>query len=54
MTGKLPLERFLPFLGRVASDARIFRQANGAISSVLPIGKADFKEFSGEFRRRQT
>lgn len=45
MTGKLPLEGFLPFLGRVASDARIFRQANSAISSVLPIGKNEFREF---------
>lgn len=45
VTGKLPLEGFLPFLGRVASDARIFRQASGAISSVLPIGKAEFREF---------
>lgn len=45
VTGKLPLEAFLPFLGPVASDARIFKQSNGAISSILPIGKAEFKEF---------
>ena len=44
MTGKLPLEGFLIFLGRVGLDARIFKQPNGAISSVLPIGKAEFGE----------
>jgi hypothetical protein len=44
MTGKLPLEGFLLFLGRVGLEAQIFRQANGAISSVLPIGKADFQQ----------
>ncbi len=42
--GKLPLEPFLAFLGRAGSDARIFPQADGAISSVLPIGKAEFRE----------
>ncbi len=45
MTGKLPLEGLLPFLGRVAADARIFRQSHGAISSVLPIGKTEFGKF---------
>jgi hypothetical protein len=44
MTGKLPLAGFLPFLGRVATDAQIFEQNDGAISSVLPIGKAEFRE----------
>jgi hypothetical protein len=44
LTGKLPLAGFLPFLGRVASDAQIFEQKDGAISSVLPIGKAEFRE----------
>jgi hypothetical protein len=44
MTGKLPLAGFLPFLGRVASNAQIFEQGDGAISSVLPIGKAEFRE----------
>jgi len=44
VTGKLPLEAFLPFLGPVGLDARIFRQSNGAISSVLPIGKTEFRE----------
>jgi hypothetical protein len=42
--GKLPLESFLPFLGRAGLDAQIFKQADGAISSVLPIGKAEFRE----------
>jgi hypothetical protein len=51
MTGKLPLAGFLPFLGHVASDAQIFEQKDGAISSVLPIGKADFREL---LRRIQT
>ena len=44
MMGKLPLAGFLPFLGRVASDAQIFEQGDRAISSVLPIGKAKFRE----------
>ena len=44
MTGKLPLEGFLIFLGRVGLDAQIFKQPHGAISSVLPIGKAEFGE----------
>jgi hypothetical protein len=44
MTGKLPLAGFLPFLGPVASNAQIFEQPDGAISSVLPIGKADLTE----------
>jgi hypothetical protein len=41
MTGKLPLEGFLIFLGRLALEAQIFKQPHGAISSVLPIGKAE-------------
>ncbi len=44
VTGKLPLEAFLPFLGPVGLDAQIFRQSESAISSVLPIGKAEFRE----------
>ncbi|MEX0807021.1 MAG: hypothetical protein WD688_27410, partial [Candidatus Binatia bacterium] len=44
MTGNLPLAGFLPFLGHVASNAQIFEQRDGAISSVLPIGKAEFRE----------
>jgi hypothetical protein len=40
----MPLEGFLIFLGRVALDARIFKQPHGAISNVLPIGKAEFGE----------
>jgi hypothetical protein len=51
MTGKLPLEGFLIFLGRVGLDAQIFKQPHGAISSVLPIGNAEFREF---LRRIQT
>jgi hypothetical protein len=51
MTGKLPLAGFLPFLGPAASNAQIFEQSDGAISSVLPIGKADFTEL---LRRIQT
>jgi hypothetical protein len=47
ITGKLPLEPFMLFLGPVALDARIFKQPNGAISSVLPIGKAEFRELLG-------
>jgi len=42
--GELPLEPFLALLGRVGSDAQIFPQPDGAISSVLPIGKAQFQE----------
>jgi hypothetical protein len=42
--GKLRLEPFLALLGPAASDARIFPQADGAISSVLPISKAEFRE----------
>ena len=44
ITGKLPLEGFLIFLGRAGLEARIFKQTHGAISSVLPIGKAEFGE----------
>jgi hypothetical protein len=44
VTGELPLEAFLPFLGPVGFDAQIFRQSNGAISGVLPIGKAEFRK----------
>ena len=50
MTGKLPLEGFLIFLGRVASEAQIFKQPHGAISSVLPIGKAEFGELLGRIQ----
>ena len=51
MTGKLPLAGFLPFLGVLRQTRKIFEQKDGAISSVLPIGKADFREL---LRRIQT
>ena len=42
--GELSLEPFLLLLGPIASDAQIFKQPHGAISSVLPIGKTHFTE----------
>ncbi len=43
ITGKFPLEAFLLYLGPVAKDAHIYKQADGAISSVLPINENDFR-----------
>lgn len=45
VTGKLPIDAFLPFLGPAGLNANIFRRPESAISSVLPIGKAEFKRF---------
>lgn len=50
VTGKLPIDALLPFLGRTGLEAQIFRQSEGAISSVLPIGKAEFREFLGRIQ----
>jgi len=50
LIGKLPLEGILVFMGAVSRNAHIIRQPDGAISSVLPIGEAQFKEMLARFQ----
>jgi hypothetical protein len=50
--GELPLEPFMLFLGPVGLEAHIFKQPNGAISSVLPIGEAEFRELLASIQAR--
>lgn len=52
VTGKLPLDAFLPFLGPVGLNAQIFKQSDSAISNILPIGKAEFRELLGRIQRQ--
>jgi len=52
LIGKLPLEGILVFMGPVARNAQIIRQPDGAISSVLPIGEAEFREMLAKFQRQ--
>lgn len=52
LIGKLPLEGILVFMGPVARDAKIIRQADGAISGVLPIVEAQFREMLTRFQQR--
>ena len=52
LTGKLPLEGILIFLGPMAKNARLIRQQDGAISSVLNIGQREFKELLGRIQRQ--
>ncbi|MCX5814486.1 MAG: hypothetical protein NT178_18380 [Proteobacteria bacterium] len=44
LVGKLPLEGILLFLGAEVMNAKIIRQSNGAISTVLPIKEAQFNK----------
>lgn len=50
LIGKLPLDGILVFLGNVAINAQIIRQSDGAISSVLPIQEAQFREMLARFQ----
>ena len=52
LIGKLPLEGILVFMGPVSRNAHIIRQPDGAISSVLSIGEAQFKEMLARFQQR--
>lgn len=52
LTGKLPLEGLLIFLGPAAKEAQIIKQSNGSISSVLNIGQAEFNELLGRIQRQ--
>ena len=52
LTGKLPLEGLLVFLGPAAKEAQIIKQSNGSISSVLNIGQAEFNELLGRIQRQ--
>jgi hypothetical protein len=54
LIGKLPLEAILVFMGPVSRNAQIIRQPDGAISSVLPIGEAQFKEMLARFQQRSS
>lgn len=49
LSGKLPLDRIILLLGSVAENAKIFKQPNGAISSVLPINENDFSKMLMRF-----
>lgn len=50
--GRMPLEGILIFLGPVAKKAQLFKLPDGAISSVLPIGRHQFMEMVGRFQRQ--
>jgi hypothetical protein len=52
LTGTLPLDGILPFLGVEAKNAKIIRRPDGAISSVLPIGEQQFREMLGRFQQQ--
>lgn len=52
LIGKLPLEGMLVFLGNVATNSRIIRQSEGAISGVLPIREAHFREMLARLQRQ--
>jgi len=52
LIGKLPLEGLLVFLGPAAKEAQIIKRSNGAISSVLNIGQAEFNELLGRIQRQ--
>jgi hypothetical protein len=50
--GNIPLEGLLMYLGPVAKKAQIIKKPDGAISSVLPIGRREFMEMVGQFQRQ--
>jgi hypothetical protein len=50
--GRLPLEGILVFLGPLARNAQAIKRSDGAISSVLPIGEAQFREMVNRFQRQ--
>lgn len=52
LIGKLPLEGILVFMGPVSLNAHVIRQLDGAISSVLPIGEAQFKGMLAQLQQR--
>jgi hypothetical protein len=52
LIGKLPLEGLLVFLGPAAKEAQIIKRSDGAISSVLNIGLAEFNELLGKIQRQ--
>lgn len=52
LIGKLPLEGLLVFLGPAAKEAQIIKRPDGAISSVLNIGQAEFNEMLGRIQRQ--
>jgi len=52
LTGQLPLDGILVFLGPVAKNAEIIKQSDGAISTVLPIGQTEFRNLLGTFQRQ--
>lgn len=52
LIGKLPLDGILVIMGPVARNAQIIKQPDGAISSVLPIGEAEFREMLTRFQRQ--
>jgi len=52
LIGNMPLEAILVFLGSVATNAKIIRQSDGAISTVLPIREAEFREMLVRFQRQ--
>jgi hypothetical protein len=50
--GNMPLEMFLVFLGPVIQNTQRMKLADGEISSVLPIGEAQFREMLIRFQRQ--